>query len=78
MIFQIISLVGAVLVLLAFGAQQLGRLTAEKRTYQILNLIGGFCLTVAAVATRNYGFILLEGTWTIASAYGLAKIAMKS
>jgi NADH:ubiquinone oxidoreductase subunit 6 (subunit J) len=74
MIFQIISLVGAVLVLSAFSAQQLGRLTAETKTYQILNLIGGFCLTVAAVATRNYGFILLEGTWTVASGYGLWKV----
>ena len=74
MIFQIISLAGAILVLTAFAAQQLGRLAAEMRTYQILNLIGGFCLAVAAVATRNYGFILLEGTWTLASAYGLWKL----
>lgn len=74
MIFQIISLVGAILVLVAFAAQQLGRLAAGTTTYQILNLIGGFCLCVAAVATQNYGFILLEGTWTVASAYGLWKV----
>lgn len=74
MIFQIVSLVGAILVLIAFAAQQLGRLNAETKTYQILNLSGGFFLCVAAVAARQYGFILLEGTWTIASGYGLWRL----
>ena len=27
----------------------------------MLNLIGGFCLCAAAIAVRQYGFILLEG-----------------
>jgi NADH:ubiquinone oxidoreductase subunit 6 (subunit J) len=74
MFFQIVSLVGAILVLIAFAAQQLGRLAAEMRTYQILNLFGGFFLCAAAVAARQYGFILLEGTWTVASAYGLWRV----
>jgi predicted regulator of Ras-like GTPase activity (Roadblock/LC7/MglB family) len=74
MIFQIISLVGAILVLVAFAGQQLGRLAVEMRTYQILNLAGGFFLSVAAIASQQYGFILLEGTWTVASAYGLWKL----
>jgi NADH:ubiquinone oxidoreductase subunit 6 (subunit J) len=75
MIFQIISLAGAILVLFAFAAQQHGRLAAETRTYQILNLFGGFFLCTAAVAAKQYGFILLEGTWTVASAYGLWRLA---
>jgi hypothetical protein len=32
------------LILAAFAAQQHKRLEAETKTYQILNLIGGFCL----------------------------------
>jgi hypothetical protein len=70
MVVQIVSLVGAILILAAFAAQQHGRLAAETRTYQILNLIGGFFLCIAAVATRQIGFILLEGSWTVMSAYG--------
>ena len=74
MSFQIVSLVGAILILFAYGAQQLSRLAAETRTYQILNLFGGLFLCVAAVAARQYGFILLEGTWTVASAYGVWRV----
>ena len=70
MLFQIISLAGAILVLAAFAAQQLRKLSADRPLYQALNFAGGVCLCIAAVASRQYGFILLEGTWAVASAYG--------
>jgi hypothetical protein len=74
MIFQVVSIVGAILILAAFAAQQARRLEAETKTYQILNLIGGFCLCVTAVAGRQYGFILLEGSWTVISACGVWRL----
>jgi len=75
MIFQLISIVGAILVLAAFAAQQFKRIDAETKTYQILNLIGGFCLTMTAIAGRQYGFILLEGSWTVVSVWGVWRVA---
>lgn len=74
MLMQAISICGAILILSAFGAQQLKRIHAETIVYQLLNLLGGACLTVAAVAGRQYGFILLEGSWTIMSAAGLWRV----
>jgi NADH:ubiquinone oxidoreductase subunit 6 (subunit J) len=74
MIFQIVSLIGAVLILAAFVAQQLRRLESQTKTYQKMNLIGGFCLTVTAIAARQYGFILLEGAWTVVSAWVLVRL----
>ena len=71
MVYQIVSLVGAILILFAFGAQQLRKLDASTAAYQALNLFGGVCLWLSAMAARQYGFILLEGSWTIVSAYGL-------
>ena len=62
------------MVLIGFAAQQFGQLSAETRTYQSLNLIGGFCLFIAAVAARQYGFILMEGSWTLISARGLWRL----
>ena len=54
------------------------RIDAETKTYQILNLIGGLCLTVTAIAGRQYGFILLEGSWTVVSAWGVWRVATKN
>lgn len=78
MAYQIISLAGAVMILSAYAAMQLGRLAAETRTYQFLNLAGGACLCVAAVAAKQLGFILLEGSWAVASAYGLWRVIRRT
>jgi hypothetical protein len=77
MIFQVVSIAGAMLILTAFAAQQFKRLDAETKTYQILNLIGAFCLTVVAVSARQYGFILMEGSWTVISAWGVWRVVFE-
>lgn len=74
MVYQVISLIGAVLILFAFAAVQLRRMEPESVPYQTLNFAGGVCLCVAAVAALQYGFILLEGSWTILSAAGLLRV----
>jgi NADH:ubiquinone oxidoreductase subunit 6 (subunit J) len=73
-IFQIISIAGAVLILTAFGANQLDRMKRETIAYQLLNFIGGVCLCITAVHTMQYGFIMLEGTWSVLSLIGLVKV----
>ena len=73
-LIQVFSLTGAALVLIAYAGQQFGHVATETRTYQMLNLLGGTCLFVAAVGTRTWGFIILEGSWALASAYGLWRI----
>jgi hypothetical protein len=71
---QAIQLTGAVVILIPFAAVQLRRMQVETVPYQALNLIGSVMLTAAAVADRQYGFILLEGTWAIMSLAGLARL----
>jgi hypothetical protein len=74
MLMQAISLLGAVLVLTAYTSHQMRRMKSETYVYQLLNLFGGAMLLAAAVSTRQAGLILMEGAWTIVSAYGLLKV----
>ena len=75
---QLISIVGALLILLPFAGSQLGRLSPHSLAYQLMNLVGAASLTTVAVIEVQYGFILLEGIWTIMSAIGLGKVLARS
>jgi hypothetical protein len=74
MMLQTISVVGALFVLLPFAAMQVGKLSPTSMTFQVMNLVGAAGLTVVAILERQYGFILLEGTWSLASAVGLIRL----
>ena len=73
MIGQAVSLVGAVMILAAFGANQAGKLGREDLSYQLLNLVGSVILAYFAYQARNAGLTALEGAWAIISLVSLVK-----
>jgi hypothetical protein len=71
MFVQILQLVGAILVLVGFTLAQLRILDPQSLAYLIVNAVGAGILAVLAFQGRQWGFLLLEGVWTIVSVAGL-------
>ncbi len=70
---QIVSLVGAALILAAYVALQRGWMPRESRLYNALNFFGSVLLTYVAVKDRRMGFIILEGAWALLSLPGMLR-----
>jgi hypothetical protein len=63
--YQLVSLAGAVLLLVAYGLIQAGRTTATRTSYNVMNFVGASLLTWVAVVDRRVGFVLLESVWAV-------------
>lgn len=72
---QLISLVGAAMILAAYLALQRGWMQRESRTFNALNFVGSVLLTYVAVLDRRVGFIILEGAWALLSLPGTLRPA---
>ena len=70
---QIFQIAGAILILIAFAANQRGTMSPHSVVYLTLNLAGSLVLAVLALLDADLGFLLLEGVWAIVSAFGLFK-----
>ncbi len=71
---QVVQIVGALLILSGFIGAQLNKLSPQSTLYLVLNLVGSAILTVLGFLEHQWGFVLLEGVWTLVSAYGLVRV----
>jgi hypothetical protein len=74
MLIQVLSMFGAVLMLGAYVALQLKRLTTDSLAYQVLNFVGATLLTIAAVTVRQAGLIAIEGAWAVISLAAMVRV----
>lgn len=68
---QLVQVVGAMLILVAFAAAQFGAMDPHSRPYLVLNFVGSLILAVLAWQERQWGFLLLETVWAAVSLWGL-------
>ena len=68
---QVISVLGALAILGAFAANQLGWINPSQFSYTLANFVGAAILTVVAIVAQQIGFVLLQGAWTLVSLVGM-------
>jgi hypothetical protein len=70
---QVMSVVGALMVLAAYGLNQGGVWRELHAGYLALNIIGSLMLGVVAIVDQRAGFILLEFAWAGLALIGVAR-----
>jgi drug/metabolite transporter (DMT)-like permease len=74
---QIISLVGAAMILFAYGGQQMQKMRSTDLAYILLNLTGSVILAIIAVRVRQTGLTVMEGAWALISGAALIRFFQK-
>lgn len=74
---QILSVIGALLILAAFALNSVERLSSRSRIYLWLNFVGASLVTYTAVVHVQYGFVLLEGTWALIALFALVRAFLR-
>ena len=69
----IVQVIGSLLILIGFVFSQLGKLKTTSLNYLLLNAIGALILGIDAFIGKQWGFVLLEGVWSIVAIQGLVK-----
>jgi hypothetical protein len=72
---QIVQVAGAVAILVPFVLAQFRVLGTQSLLYILLNFVGSAVLASLALQGRQWGFVLLEGTWALVSLWGLITLA---
>jgi nucleoside recognition membrane protein YjiH len=74
---EIIGTIGVGMILIAYFLNIFTLIKKEGVLFFTLNIIGGLIACIASILIRFWPFIILEGTWTMASIFGLLKSIKK-
>lgn len=71
--YDLVGLLGTVIVVGSYFMLQSGRLSGTSLTYQWLNIAGSGCILVSLVGGFNVSVALLQCTWIAISVYGIVR-----
>jgi hypothetical protein len=75
---QLVSVLGSLLVLVAYVANQFGYLSAKGLAYAFANIVGSGILAVIAALEAQWGFLVLEGAWALVSLVAVVRQRAKA
>ena len=75
---QLVSVLGSLLVLVAYVASQFGYLSAKGPAYAFANIVGSGILAAVAALEAQWGFLLLEGAWASVSLVAVVRQKAKA
>ena len=64
-----LSIGGALLVLIAFVASNVGAMSSKSIIYALLNCLGTGLLAITVIDPLNIGVLVVETVWSLFSAY---------
>ena len=73
---QIVSFVGALMILIAYAGHQMKWMYAGGAWYNILNFVGSALLGYVAFFPFKIGFVILEIMWALISLWALFRRSM--
>jgi hypothetical protein len=72
-----IGFIGVTILLIAYFLNLTNKLSKESLGYLSLNFIGAGIACFASILLHYMPFIILEGSWTLVSAYGIIQYFKK-
>jgi len=70
---DLIGTLGVGLILLAYFLNTARLIPQDKKLFYTMNIIGAALACYASLLINYWPFVILEGTWTLVSIYGLMK-----
>ncbi|MBK8087493.1 MAG: hypothetical protein IPK31_05870 [Chitinophagaceae bacterium] len=70
---DLIGTIGVGLILFAYFLSTARLLKPDSKLFYLLNIIGALLACYASYLISYLPFVILEGTWTLVSVYGLMK-----
>ena len=71
--YDLVGLLGTVIILAGFFLLQAGRLAGTGLVYQLINLFGAAGILVSLIGKFNFPVFVLEAAWMAVSFYGIVR-----